>query len=120
MSAPSSLPAAPGSAGRSLESFEAEWQGIRLAITYEANWLNMARHGMPVAHLTVTSIAAERAPLPITGTGFRSHFPSAELVEQEAAPPPSRSPGSTTSSRSRRSRTMKRGIEGRPSRARSD
>lgn len=53
-----------------------EWQGITIEIVYEPNWLNLSREDSDLtsAHLDIRSIAPERAPLPITETGYRSHF----------------------------------------------
>lgn len=53
-----------------------EWQGITIEIVYEPNWLNLSREDsdLTAAHLDIRSIAPERAPLPITETGYRSHF----------------------------------------------
>ncbi len=59
------------------------WQGIILSVSYEADWLNIAAHGgkLNTAHLEVRSIAPENAPLPITETGYRSHFIPAAMVK---------------------------------------
>jgi len=52
-----------------------DWQGITLSVSYEANWLNMERSSKhAVAHLQVEAISPMRARLPITETGYRSHF----------------------------------------------
>lgn len=39
-----------------------------------------------MAHLEIETIAPERAPLPITETGFRSHFTSPESVAAYGGP----------------------------------
>lgn len=53
-----------------------DWQGITVEIVYEPNWLNLANRtgDLASAHLEIRSIKPERAPLPITETGYRSHF----------------------------------------------
>lgn len=53
-----------------------DWQGINVEIVYEPNWLNIANRDsdLPCAHLDIRSIKPERAPLPISETGYRSHF----------------------------------------------
>jgi len=61
-------------------SFEAEWSGIRIVIRYEANWLNA--DSFTAAHIQVESVVPNRAPLPITETGYCSHFTSPAVVEE--------------------------------------
>ena len=51
------------------------WQGIEIEAVYEP----VSYGGM--AHLTVQSITPEDAPLPITTTGYRSHFHPAGTIE---------------------------------------
>lgn len=51
------------------------WQGVVIEITFEENWLHQPRSPeRAVAHLTVTTVTPKRTPLPITETGYRSHF----------------------------------------------
>ncbi len=52
-------------AGRNIEVHALHWQGVDLEVTFERNWLNIERD-QATAHLSVTSIAPEGAPLPIT------------------------------------------------------
>ena len=58
---------------RLIETFRVEWSDISIEIRYEPNWLNLDI-GYDTAHLAIVSIAPDRAPLPITETGYRSHF----------------------------------------------
>lgn len=51
-----------------------EWRGITVQVTYVPDWLGIAGDGVRVAHLEVLTLAPEGAPLPITETGYRSHF----------------------------------------------
>ena len=68
---------------RTIQTDILQWQGITLEITYEPEWLGIRRHGeWAVAHLGVTSVAPERAPLPITGTGYRSCFLHPDLIHE--------------------------------------
>lgn len=62
------------------ETFALEWRGIAIHVRYAANWLNMAAKGYDTAHIEVEALDPERAPLPITETGYRSHFTSVETV----------------------------------------
>lgn len=52
------------------------WQGIEIELTYKPE-----DFGGVIAHLEVKSINPERAPLPITETGYRSHFHLVGTVE---------------------------------------
>ena len=45
-----------------------------------------SRLGFDLAHLEIESIAPERARLPITGTGYRSHFTSPDTVAAHGGP----------------------------------
>jgi hypothetical protein len=47
-----------------------DWDGITVEITYEPDWMR----SVDVAHLQIQSVVPERAPLPFTETGYRSHF----------------------------------------------
>lgn len=51
------------------------WQGIEIQVIYtQRKW------GV-IDHLEIRSIGPERAPLPITTTGYRSHFMQPGTVE---------------------------------------
>lgn len=68
------------------ETFPLEWRGITIRVRYAANWLNMAAKGYDTAHIEVETVDPERAPLPITETGYRSHFTTAETVAAYGGP----------------------------------
>lgn len=72
---------------RGIETHVATWQGIDLEITWEPNWLSIGEElGMDTAHLSITATRPDRAKLPVTETGYRSHFTSAETVESYGGP----------------------------------
>lgn len=71
--------------GRTIETFILDWQGITLSVTYEAHWMNSK--SLDYAHLQVESITPARAPLPVTETGYRSHFLSKWEIEDAGGPP---------------------------------
>ena len=77
-----------------------EWNGIRLEVTFEPEWLPPHILGEDLAHLQVRSIDPEDAPLPITQTGYRSHFIAASALA--AAGGPSDSPASREREKERR------------------
>lgn len=54
--------------------FNADWQGISIQIRYCQHWPNGLIHdsGFSIAHLEVETM--HRDPLPITNTGYVSHF----------------------------------------------
>jgi len=67
---------------RPVESFEIAWQGISLTVTYEQRWLDS--EATSVAHLQIKSATRER--LPITATGYRSHFAPAAEIDEAGGP----------------------------------
>ena len=67
---------------REKEIITAVWRGITIEITYEADWLGCnAKHGHNASHLEVRALSPEREPLPVSETGYRSHFMIAGAVE---------------------------------------
>lgn len=56
---------------------QADWQGITLLVGYCPSWL-----GMGTAHIEVRS----PCPIPITETGYRSHFLHPSHVEMAGGP----------------------------------
>lgn len=59
------------------QSVIVDWRGVRIAVHHCPHWL-----GNEIAHLEIVSERPERAPLPITETGYRSHFLPAGEVEK--------------------------------------
>lgn len=57
-------------------SYRFTWQDIEIEATYTPRY-----YGGAVAHLAVRSIAPVGAPLPITETGYRSHFHQPGTIE---------------------------------------
>lgn len=64
------------------------WGGIQIGVSYEPNWLNMAARpgNYDVAHLQIEAVAPARARLPITETGYKSHFTTAATIESFGGP----------------------------------
>jgi hypothetical protein len=52
------------------------WQGIEIEAVYTPR-----HYGGVIAHLAIRSVAPEGAPLPITSTGYRSHFHQPGTIE---------------------------------------
>ncbi|MDE8654486.1 hypothetical protein [Novosphingobium album (ex Liu et al. 2023)] len=57
------------------QTYRFTWQGIEIEAVYEP-----LRWGV-IAYLGIRSIKPERAPLPITETGYRSHFHPPGTIE---------------------------------------
>ena len=57
------------------QHYRFRWQGIEIEVTYTP-----LKWGV-IAHLEVRSIAPDHAPLPISETGYRSHFHPVGTVE---------------------------------------
>lgn len=65
-----------------------DWQGITIEISYEPSWSPAmdSCYGRQMAHLQLQAVAPENAMLPVTETGYRSHFvPHAEVIEAGGA-----------------------------------
>lgn len=70
---------------RSLETHRITWRSIVLEIRYEAQWLGS--HGpFATAHLEIEAIDPARSPLPMTETGYRSHFTQAIAIDEAGGP----------------------------------
>jgi len=59
-----------------IQTYRLTWQGISIETSYDPSGWGM------IAHLQVKSIDPPRAPLPITETGYRSHFIPCGMVEE--------------------------------------
>ena len=72
---------------RNIETFEADWQGIALRISWEPSWLNLGESlGYDTAHLQIEAGGPERVALPITETGYLSHFTTPATVAELGGP----------------------------------
>lgn len=73
---------------RRADLYRFEWDGILLEVRYVPVWLPASIYGEDVAHLEVRSVYPTAAPLPITETGYRSHFLAASIVTAAGGPIP--------------------------------
>lgn len=75
---------------RHFETHIVEWEGRRIEVRYEPDWLNRRQDDPDVqyhvAHLNIQTIEPVRAPLPITETGYRSHFIHPSIIEEAGGP----------------------------------
>lgn len=60
----------------STETHRFRWEGIEIELTYKPR-----EYGGVIAHLGIRTINPESAPLPITETGYRSHYHPVGTVE---------------------------------------
>jgi len=60
-----------------------EWEGIALLVKWCPNWLGGNAYRQ-IAHLEIH--AANKTPLPIAETGYKSHFIDKEAVEALGGP----------------------------------
>ena len=58
------------------------WNGIEIEIRYASHWCG----GDYTSHLEVRSVRPERTALPMTETGYRSHFTPCGTIEQRGGP----------------------------------
>lgn len=65
------------------ETHRIDWEGIALLINWCPAWLGQDR-AYSIAHLEI--VADDRAVLPVTETGYRSHFVPREEVEALGGP----------------------------------
>ena len=70
------------------ETHRLEWNGITIEVRYCRNWLGQYKetYGYHLVHLEIEAIDPERAPLPITETGYRSHFTRPDEIEDAGGP----------------------------------
>jgi len=63
------------------------WQSFEIEVRYDSDPFNLARQDREaMAHVEIHTIQPEKAPLPITETGYRSHFtPKGNINEYESA-----------------------------------
>ncbi|MGA9580423.1 MAG: hypothetical protein WBR13_00460 [Allosphingosinicella sp.] len=72
--------AQPARPKRRITKHKLIWQSVTLAVSYEAE--SFASH----AHLELRVLAPEGMPIPVTETGYRSHFLPRGYVEDAGGP----------------------------------
>ena len=70
---------------RSVETQRIVWRGITIEVRYEERWLD-SDGPYSTAHLELRTIEPEKAPLPMTETGYRSHFTPAAVIAEAGGP----------------------------------
>jgi len=62
------------------------WQSFEIEVRYDPDAFNLTRQDREaMAHVEIHTIKPEKAPLPITETGYRSHFtPKGNIDEYDS------------------------------------
>lgn len=63
---------------RSITTETLDWHGILIQVTFERQKF--------IDHLQIETLEPQRAPLPITETGYRSHFITKGVVDESGGP----------------------------------
>lgn len=73
---------------KAVETHQLDWRGYRLEVRYCPSWSPSYEeiYGECMAHLELMSLEEPRLPLPVTETGYRSHFTPAKFIDDEGGP----------------------------------
>lgn len=63
-----------------VETYEFEWCGIRISLQHVHKYCGV------IEHLEIRAIDPEKAPLPITETGYKSHFVDEASINRYSNP----------------------------------
>ncbi|MCF8710247.1 hypothetical protein [Rhizorhapis sp. SPR117] len=70
---------------RSFDAHTIVWRGVTIEIRYEERWLG-TEGPFSTAHLELHVLSPDKAPLPVTDTGYRSHFIAASVIAEAGGP----------------------------------
>lgn len=60
-----------------------KWQGYKIELTCKLNAFNLQQAvGINMVHIELRTVKPAKAPLPVTESGYRSHFEHAEAVAE--------------------------------------
>lgn len=64
------------------------WNGRTIEVRYEPDWCGLSElgPGRQLTHLEIQTVEPAMAPLPVTETGYRSHFVPLGDVEEVGGP----------------------------------
>ena len=73
---------------KAVETHQMDWQGYRIEVRYCPSWSPSYEgiYGECMAHLELMSLEEPGLPLPVTETGYRSHFTPAKFIDDEGGP----------------------------------
>ncbi len=69
-----------------IETHDIVWAGIAIKVSYERNWLGSPPSDYHPTHLQIEAVSPERMPLPITETGYLSHFVAVDEIDNAGGP----------------------------------
>ena len=61
------------------------WRGIEIEIRWTQSWVEFD-DGTSMGHMEIRSISPKKHPLPLTETGYRSHFMKADAIHEYGGP----------------------------------
>ena len=63
------------------------WQGYKIELNCKSNPFNLQQSvGINMMHIELRTLVPAKAPLPVTETGYSSHFINAEVVAEYDTP----------------------------------
>ncbi|MEJ0027706.1 MAG: hypothetical protein WDN01_16905 [Rhizomicrobium sp.] len=68
---------------RAIREQTLQWRDVTLAVSYERDWMGMKD---TIAHLQIRVLGPKGAVIPLTDTGYRSHFISSVYVDEAGGP----------------------------------
>lgn len=70
------------------QTYQLAWRGIAIEVRYCPSWADYYEriYGHPLAHLEIEAIDPPRRPLPMTETGYRSHFTAPAVIAAQGGP----------------------------------
>lgn len=71
---------------RNIKTYDLNWNGIQIKISHEADWFDDPEENYKVSHLQIESVSPAKAPLPMTETGYISHFTPPDDIESAGGP----------------------------------
>lgn len=67
------------------ETIRFDWHGISVSVEFRPEWgVHRELYGYPMTHLQIRR--EDGGPLPITETGYRSHFMAGPVIEEAGGP----------------------------------
>ncbi len=68
------------------ETYQFLWDNITIEVRWKPDWLYLEDSDFSMSHLEIESIYPEREPLPMTETGYRSHFTDPKEIKEYGDP----------------------------------
>lgn len=62
-----------------------QWNGIEIEIRWDADYMHFDDERL-MGHLEIESVSPASEPLPMTRTGYRSHFIQPQIIDEAGGP----------------------------------